>query len=47
MGRGHVQVEEQAVKSEGPKWRPLVKQGCKEKWPHVGTRKKNHGMIVI
>jgi hypothetical protein len=31
MGRGRVQVEEQAVKSKGPKWRSVVKQGCKEK----------------
>ena len=30
-GEGCVQVEEQAVKSKGPKWMPVVKQGCKEK----------------
>jgi hypothetical protein len=47
MARGHVLVEEQAVKSKGPKWIPVVKQQCKEKWPHVGARKKNHGMVAI
>ena len=25
-GRGHVQVEEQAVEGNGPKWRPVVRQ---------------------
>jgi hypothetical protein len=47
MGREHVQVEKQAVKSKDPKWSLVVKHGCKEKWPHVGARKKNHGMVVI
>ena len=28
-GRGHVQVEEQAVGGNGPKWRPVVRQGYK------------------
>jgi hypothetical protein len=30
MGTGHVQVEEQAVEGNGPKWRPVVRQVCKE-----------------
>jgi len=47
MWRERVQVEEQAVKSKGPKWRPVIKQRCKEKWLHIGVRKKNHGMVVI
>jgi hypothetical protein len=29
MGRGHVQVEEQAVEGNGPKWKLVVRQGCK------------------
>jgi len=29
MGRGRVRVEEQAVDSNGPDWRPLVRQVCK------------------
>jgi len=28
-GRGRVRIEEQAVKGNGPKWRPLVRQGRK------------------
>ena len=28
MGMGHVQVEEQAVDGNSPKWRPVVRQGC-------------------
>ena len=28
-GRGHVQVEEQAVEGNGPKWRPVVGQVCR------------------
>jgi len=30
MERGHVQVEEQAVEGNGPKWKLIVRQGCKE-----------------
>jgi hypothetical protein len=29
MGRGHVQVEGQAVEGNGPKWKHVVRQGCK------------------
>jgi len=29
MRRGCVQVEEQAMEGNGPKWRPIVRQGCK------------------
>jgi len=28
MGRGHLQVEEQAVEGNGPKWKLVVRQGC-------------------
>ena len=27
-GRGRVRIEEEAVKGNGPRWRPLVRQGC-------------------
>jgi hypothetical protein len=30
MGREHVQVEEQAVEGNGPKWKLVVRQRCKE-----------------
>ena len=29
--RGRVRIEEQAVKGNGPKWRSLIRQGCKGK----------------
>ena len=29
MGRGHVYVEEQDMEGNGPKWRSVVRQGCK------------------
>jgi len=29
MRRGCVQVEEQAMEASGPKWRPIVRRGCK------------------
>ena len=28
-GRGRVQIEEQTVEGNGPKWWPVVRQGCK------------------
>jgi hypothetical protein len=46
MGRGHVQVEEQAVEGNGHMWRPVVRQ-VSGKWPHVGGRKGSHGMVII
>ena len=47
MGWGRVQVEKQAVEGNGPKWRPVVRQVCKEVRPCVGVRKRSHGMAVI
>jgi len=47
MRWGHVRLEEQAVEGNGPKWRPVVRQICKEVQPFVGARKRSHGMAVI
>jgi hypothetical protein len=42
MGWGHVGVEEQAVKGNGPKWRPVVRRVSKR-----GVRKWSHGMVTV
>jgi len=42
-----VLVEDQAVEGNGPKWRPVVRQVCKEVRPYVGARKRSRGMAVI
>ena len=47
MRWGCVRVEEQAVEGSGPKWRPVVRQVCKEVRPYVGARKRSHGMALI
>jgi len=47
MRWGHVRLDEQAVEGSGPKWRPVVKQVCKEVQPCVGAWKSSHGMAVI